>query len=193
MHVMKELFVLVVAHARLIRKCFILFYCFCDGWTTIWQQNKYYIFLVNDFRLIWLFSRLLRDSTPRFVGQSVGRLVTLYFFYDFYFWTSLLLPKWSCDLKYGPCLPARDFGSRVSGLFVPFVCLEHYFQSANFVSVRYVSILSVLDAELSCLQCFLIWQCNEPACWMAICKLDTFWKIDNNDKVDWKKIISQWC
>ena len=26
--------------------------------------------------------------------------VTLYFFYDFYFWTSLLLPKWSSDLKY---------------------------------------------------------------------------------------------
>ena len=47
---------------------------------------------------------------------SVGWLVTLYFFYDFYFWTSLLLPKWSSDLKYGPCPPARDFGSRVSGL-----------------------------------------------------------------------------
>ena len=30
--------------------------------------------------------------------------------------TSLLLPKWSGDLKYGPCPPARDFGSRVSGL-----------------------------------------------------------------------------
>ena len=30
--------------------------------------------------------------------------------------TSLLLPKWSSDLKYGPCPPARDFGSRVSGL-----------------------------------------------------------------------------
>ena len=47
---------------------------------------------------------------------SVGWLVTLYFFYDFYIWTSLLLPKWSSDLKYGPCSPARDFGSRVSGL-----------------------------------------------------------------------------
>ena len=29
---------------------------------------------------------------------------------------ALLLPKWSGDLKYGPCPPARDFGSRVSGL-----------------------------------------------------------------------------
>ena len=26
------------------------------------------------------------------------------------------LPKWSGDFKYGPCPPARDFGSRVSGL-----------------------------------------------------------------------------
>ena len=29
---------------------------------------------------------------------------------------SLLLPKRSSDLKYGPCPPARDWGSRVSGL-----------------------------------------------------------------------------
>ena len=70
------------------------------------------------------FSRVLRKSTPRFVGwsvcQSVGRSVgwsvTFYFFYEFYFRTSLLLLKWSGDLKYGPCPPARDFGSRVSGL-----------------------------------------------------------------------------
>ena len=26
------------------------------------------------------------------------------------------MPKWFSDLKYGPCPPARDFGSRVSGL-----------------------------------------------------------------------------
>ena len=50
------------------------------------------------------------------VGMSACPSVTLNFFYDFYFWTSLLLPKWSCDLKYGPCPPAHDFGSRVSGL-----------------------------------------------------------------------------
>ena len=59
------------------------------------------------------------------VCLSVGWSVTFYFFYqfyffyDFYFWTSLLLPKWSSDLKYGPCPPARDFGSRVSGLVLP--------------------------------------------------------------------------
>ena len=50
------------------------------------------------------------------VGQLVGWSVTLHFFYDFISWTSLLLPTSSSDLKYGPCLPARDFGSRVSGL-----------------------------------------------------------------------------
>ena len=59
-----------------------------------------------------VFSRVLRDSTPRFVrqsvGWSVGRSVTFYFFYDFYFLTSLLLPKWSDDLKYGPCPLVRD-------------------------------------------------------------------------------------
>ena len=64
-----------------------------------------------------IFSRVLCDSTPRYVRRlvwwSVGHTLL---FYDFYFLTSLLLPKWSSDLKYGPCPPARDFGSRVSGL-----------------------------------------------------------------------------
>ena len=69
----------------------------------------------------FLYSRVLRDSTPRFVGRSVGLLVTLYFFYDFCLWISLLLPKWSSDLKYGPCPPARDWGSRVSGLVPSFL------------------------------------------------------------------------
>ena len=55
-----------------------------------------------------VFSRVLRDSTPRFASRFT-------FFCDFYFLTSLLLPKWSSDLKYGPCPPAPDFGSRVSG------------------------------------------------------------------------------
>ena len=55
-------------------------------------------------------------SVGRSVGWLVGWSVTLYFFYDFISLTSLLLPKWSGDLKYGPCPPARDFGSRVSGL-----------------------------------------------------------------------------
>ena len=36
------------------------------------------------FSLSYLISRVLRHSTPHFVGRSVGLLVTLYFFYDFY-------------------------------------------------------------------------------------------------------------
>ena len=67
-------------------------------------------------------TRLYNRLCPS-VGWSVGRLVGrsvgwshFTFFYDLISLTSLLLPKWSGDLKYGPCPPARDFGSRVSGL-----------------------------------------------------------------------------
>ena len=76
-----------------------------------------------SWRMCWpcFFSRVHATLHPALsVGQSVGRSVTLYFLYDFYFWTSLLVPKWSCDLKYGPCPPARDFGSRVSRLVLIF-------------------------------------------------------------------------
>ena len=50
----------------------------------------------------------------RLVGWSVGW--SHFTFFNYFSLTSLLLPKWSGDLKYGPCPPARDFGSRVSGL-----------------------------------------------------------------------------
>ena len=50
-------------------------------------------------------------SVPRSDGWS-----HFTFFYDFFSLTSLLLPKWSGDLKYGPCPPAPDLSSRVSGL-----------------------------------------------------------------------------
>ena len=70
-----------------------------------------------------ILSRVLRDSTTHSVrlsvGWSVGRLVSrsrFTFFYDYISLTSLHLPKWSSDLKCGPCPPARDFGSRLSGL-----------------------------------------------------------------------------
>ena len=63
-------------------------------------------------------SYLISHMSLRFVGWSVGMLVTLYFFYDFYVWTSPLLPKWSSDLKYGPCPPAYNFGSRASCLLL---------------------------------------------------------------------------
>ena len=65
-----------------------------------------------------VFSRVLRDSTPRFVRRSVGRLVGrsvgphFTFFICFTFLTSPLLPKWSSDLKYGPCPPARPLPTR---------------------------------------------------------------------------------
>ena len=71
--------------------------------------------------LRYLFSRVLLDSTPCFVGPSVGpsvrRAVRHFTFSGFLrFLASLLLPKWSGDLNYGPCPPARDWGSRGSGL-----------------------------------------------------------------------------
>ena len=49
------------------------------------------------------------------VGRSVGwsRFTS---FYDFISVTSQLLPEWSSALKYGPCPPTRNIGSRVSGL-----------------------------------------------------------------------------
>ena len=53
------------------------------------------------------------------VGPSVGRLVgrsRFTFLYDFTSLTLLLLPEWSGDIKYGPCPPAPDFGSRVADL-----------------------------------------------------------------------------
>ena len=61
------------------------------------------------------------DSTTRFVRHLIDRLVswshfTFFFFFDFTSFTSLLLLKWFGDLEYGPCPPAHDFGSRVSGL-----------------------------------------------------------------------------
>ena len=70
---------------------------------------------------------MLRDSTPRFVGPSVGPSVgplvrpsvgpSHFTFSAFFSFLALpLLPKCSGDLKYGPCPPARDWDSRVSGL-----------------------------------------------------------------------------
>ena len=50
------------------------------------------------------FSRVHATLQPALsVGRLVGQSVTLYlFFYGFVSLTSLLLPKWSGDLKYGP-------------------------------------------------------------------------------------------
>ena len=68
----------------------------------------------NHFCPLPVFSCVHPTLQPAWsVGQSVGRS-HFTFFYDFFSLTSLLLPTWCGDLKYGQ--PARDFGSRVSGL-----------------------------------------------------------------------------
>ena len=54
-----------------------------------------------------LFSHMLCDFTPHFVRPSVLCLVGC-----------LLPPKWSSDLKYGSCPPARTLDSCVSSLIV---------------------------------------------------------------------------
>ena len=57
---------------------------------------------------------------------SIRPLVTL-FFHDFFFGPHCSCPNGRKNLKYGPCPPARDFGSRVSGL----VFFRDYFQSSR--------------------------------------------------------------
>ena len=52
------------------------------------------------------------------IHPSVGCLVSRSrrtLFYDLISLTTLQLPKWSSDLKYGPCLPAYNVGSHVAG------------------------------------------------------------------------------
>ena len=84
-------------------------------------------FFTTFFPILLFFSRVLRDSTPRFVGPSVRRSVRpsvrrsvhpshFTFLALMGFLALLLLPKCFTDRNYGPCRPARDWGSRVSGL-----------------------------------------------------------------------------
>ena len=86
----------------------------------------------------------LYNSLCLSVGRLVGWSVTLNFFYDFISLTSLLLPKWSDNLKYGPCPPARDFGSRVSGLV--FVCFRFLFAFLLLCVLRAFT----LESHLNC-------------------------------------------
>ena len=52
---------------------------------------------------------------------------------------SLLLPKWSSDLKYGPCPPARDWGSRVSGLVLSYsYSVIYFFEFAHLHKFMYI-------------------------------------------------------
>ena len=94
----------------------------------------------------WLVGQLV----CRFVGQSacwsVGRSVALYFFYDSISLTSLLLPKWSSDLKFGPCPPARDFGSRVSSLvFMHFATIKALAKKKNILILAFEIIIQGKD------------------------------------------------
>ena len=101
-------------------------------WKTLWRSSKlskistffkrfsfYALFLSLNSpwsKAILLFKpRATRLYTPLCLSVRHTLLFFINFIY-FIFWTSLLLPKWSGDLKYGPCPPARDWGSRVSGL-----------------------------------------------------------------------------
>ena len=72
-----------------------------------------------------------RDSTTRFVCRSVGRLVgwsvTLYFFYDFISLASLLLPKWSGDLKMAPAHPRATSVAVYPALFCFFLFVLFFF------------------------------------------------------------------
>ena len=77
-------------------------------------MHQHFLFHCSD-----IFSSVLRNFTPCFVGLLVRPSIHLSHFTFFGFLWSLallLLPKWSSDLKYGPCPPARNWGSRVSGL-----------------------------------------------------------------------------
>ena len=61
-----------------------------------------------------IFSCVLRDSTPRFVRPSIRPSVGLSVGRSHF--TLLLLPKWSRDLKYGPCpLWAMDWARWLLG------------------------------------------------------------------------------
>ena len=57
----------------------------------------------------YIFSRALRNATPRFVGPSVPPSITLYFFGVLWSLASQHLPKLSSDLKNGPCPPVRNW------------------------------------------------------------------------------------
>ena len=59
-------------------------------------------------------------SVRRSVRPSV-RHTLLFFLFFLRSLASLLLPKWSSDLKNSPCPPTRDWGSRVSGLVATYL------------------------------------------------------------------------
>ena len=94
-----------------------------------------------------VFRRVLRDSTPRFVGcwsvcQSVRWSIGPSHFTFFGFLqslASLLLPKWSSDHKYGPCPPARHWVAVYPALFSHILSRVHTGQLVGWLVGRLVS------------------------------------------------------
>ena len=77
------------------------------------QLTNHWMFLVTCKRLY----NLLCPSVRWLVGLLVGQSGFTSFIW-FISLTSLLLPKWFCDIKYGLWPSARDFGNCVSGLTI---------------------------------------------------------------------------
>ena len=75
-----------------------------------WRLNS-----CAQISLFFFLASYIRYSVGPSVGLSVG---PSHFTFFVFLWSlaSRLLPKWWSDLKYGPCPPARDWGSRASGL-----------------------------------------------------------------------------
>ena len=98
----------------------------------IYLSINQFIYLWNSFLMpdfdstsykMLVVSRVLRDSTSRYVGRSVGRSVgrlvgPLFTFSAFLSFLSIrLLPRCPSDfLQHCSCPPARDYGGRVSSL-----------------------------------------------------------------------------
>ena len=116
--------------------CCLVDFALCTGQVCDALVNR------NLTNLRIVFSRVLRDSTPRFVGPSV-RPPHFTFFGFLLFLASLLLLKWSDDLNYGPCPPARDWGSRVSGL----VCMLALAQWSKWLLHNCIPALALLSAH----------------------------------------------
>ena len=82
-------------------------WCFIKRQQSFQNSKKWF----NETRII-IFSRVLRDSTPRFVGPLVRRSVTLYFFFGFCgFWPYCSCPN---DLVTSFMAPAHPHATGVA-------------------------------------------------------------------------------
>ena len=107
---------------------------------------RYKCLATNIFSRMHARTRLYNPLCP-----SVGPHFT--FFMIFNSLTSLLLPKWSSDLKYGPCPPTCDFGSCVSAL----VLLRIFLCLAN-AGMFNVAVIKFSVPLLSLLLCLCLWK-----------------------------------